>query len=145
MVLYERPFSALEQFRPTTIGFDRMFDSLATSASVQQNYPPYNLIKVDEDNYKIEMAVAGFNKEEIDVEVKDNKVTITGDKNPQEEEGKDFIHKGIGTRKFQKIFSLSEFVQVKGADLVNGILIIDFVRIVPEERKPRKIPLGASV
>ena len=90
------------------------------------------------------MAVAGFSKEELDVEVKDNTVTVTGEKNPTEEEAKSYVHKGIGTRKFQKAFSIAEHVHIEGADLENGILIIDFHRVIPEEMKPRKIKLGDS-
>ena len=90
------------------------------------------------------MAVAGFSKEELDVEVKENTITVTGEKNPAEEEAKAYVHKGIGTRRFQKAFSIAEHVHIEGADVENGILIINFERVIPEEMKPRKINLGGD-
>lgn len=146
MVTQSALHNIFDPFRPTAIGFDNMFETLASvgHATNVQGYPPYNIVKKDEESFAIEMAVAGFSKEELDVEVKDNKITVVGEKNPTEEETKTYVHKGIGTRKFQKTFSIAEHVVVKGADLENGILIIDLERVIPEEMKPRKIKLGSG-
>ena len=144
MVTQSALHNIFDPFRQTAIGFDTMFESLATVGHTTnaQGYPPYNIVKKDEDHFSIEMAVAGFSKEELDVEVKDNTVTVTGEKNPTEEEAKTYVHKGIGTRRFQKAFSIAEHVHIEGADLENGILIIDFHRVIPEEMKPRKININ---
>tara|TARA_B100000700_G_scaffold330199_1_gene455209 strand:+ start:9325 stop:9810 length:486 start_codon:yes stop_codon:yes gene_type:complete len=146
MVTHSNLHNIFDPFRSTAIGFDSMFETLASVGhnTSQQGYPPYNIIKHDDDRFSIELAVAGFSKEELDVEVKENKVTITGEKNPTEEEARDYVHKGIGTRRFQKAFSVAEFVEVEGADLVDGVLVIDFVRLIPEQLKPRKVVLGSS-
>ena len=146
MVTQSALHNIFDPFRPTAIGFDDMFETLATVGHTTnaQGYPPYNIIKKDEESFAIEMAVAGFSKRELDVELKDNKITIVGEKNPTEEETKTYVHKGIGTRKFQKTFSIAEHVVVKGADVINGILVIDLERILPEEMKPRKIKLGSE-
>ena len=111
-------------------------DIAAKQAS--ENYPPHNIVKVTVDDYLIEMAVAGFSQEELTVEVKDRSLTVKGD---HISKGREFIHRGISTKKFKRIFRLSEFTKVVGADLVDGILVIKLKVVLPEEKRPRKIEI----
>jgi len=132
-------FEHIENLLDRAIGFDHAFNRLQNIPQTSGGYPPYNIIR-DDENYKVELAVAGFNKDEIEIELKEGNLTITGKK--AEDESKFFVHKGIGTRAFTRTFTLSDDVVVKGADLNNGILSIDLERIIPEEKKPRKIEIG---
>ena len=130
-------------YSPFTVGFESVFGRLGQMDKSAQSYPPHNIVKVDEDTYQIEMAVAGIKQEDLDITVKDNDLVISYDKPTQDE--RDYLHKGISTRKFRKEFTLSEYVYVNKADLQNGILTIELSREVPEEKKPRKIAInGAS-
>jgi molecular chaperone IbpA len=106
------------------------------------NYPPYNIYR-DGDNYRVEIAVAGFKRSDIDIELTENMLTVTG-KIEQKGETVDVIHQGIASREFSRSFVLGENIIVKGADLQDGMLFIDMVHIVPEEKKPRKIEIGLS-
>lgn len=124
------------------IGFDRIFDEL-TSANFnnsQTNYPPYNIIKHDENKFTIEMAVAGFKDGEIDVEVEKNQLLVSGEKH-SDGEPKEYLHRGISARNFQRNFILGEYVQVTNAHVEDGILTVKLERIVPEEHKPKKIEI----
>ena len=127
-------------FFRSTVGFDRLLN-LLDSAS-EQGYPPYNIERSDENNYRVTVAVAGFAEADLAVDVKDRVLTITGKK---EEGGKpNFLHHGIAGRAFERSFQLAEHVEVKAARLENGLLHVDLERIVPEEKKPRRIQINAT-
>lgn len=123
------------------VGFDGFLDSFERrfASQLQNNYPPHNVIKVDENNYTIELAVAGFDKDEITVEVENDTLTIKGEC-LRESKG-EFLHRGLSMRNFTRQFQLAEHVVVKGAFTKNGILAIQLERIVPEEKKPRIIDI----
>jgi molecular chaperone IbpA len=127
---------------PFFIGFDRALDtwSHAQTVSSATNYPPYNVIKVDEDNFVVELAVAGFAKTDIDVSTADGKLTVKGELNTEDNDSK-FIHRGIAARKFTREWALGEYMEVKAAELKDGMLKIDIIRILPEEKKPKTIKI----
>ena len=130
-------------FRRSTVGFDRLFDMLENSAvGSGENYPPFDLIKVDDNKYRIEIAVAGFKSGEIDITSHQNVLIIRGQKS--DETGNDYVHRGIATRSFERRFALADHIQVTGADLKDGMLAIDLVREIPEAMKPRKIEIGGA-
>ena len=129
--------------RSAFVGFDHLFDELDRVARhANDNYPPHNIVKVDDTNYLIELAVAGFARDELEIEVKDRSLRVSG---KHENRGRDYIHKGISAKKFDKTFRLSEYVQVNGADLNDGILAIGLEVVVPEEMRPRKIEIGSNL
>ena len=120
---------------PFTIGFDRTFDTLALLANSKQqtsNYPPYNIRKLSEDKYTIELAVAGFDEKDIDIEVSEQNLTIDGKKS--DEMNENLIHQGLASRNFNRKFVLSEDMVVQGAALSNGILYIGIQRVIPENK-----------
>jgi molecular chaperone IbpA len=125
------------------IGFDTLFEQLnrtfANSKS-DSNYPPHNVVKIDDAHYVIELAVAGFAEDEINVELKDNILTVQGDQT-RAEAGIEYLYKGIGSRNFARTFPLAEHIEVRGATVKNGILSIALEQIVPEEDKPKKIAI----
>lgn len=127
---------------PFFIGFDRALDtwSHAQTVSSATNYPPYNVIKVDEDNFIVELAVAGFAKTDINLSTADGKLTVKGELNTEDNDSK-FIHRGIAARKFTREWALGEYMEVKAAELKDGMLKIDIVRILPEEKKPKTIKI----
>lgn len=135
----------------STVGFDRLFsmlDSLAQPEGAQagaQSYPPYNIERTGEDSYRITMAVAGFSDAEIQIEAHRNSLTVTGEK-LAEEEGKstEYLYRGIAARSFERRFQLADHVEVKGAELKNGLLHIELKRNIPDEMKPRKIAISAA-
>ncbi len=131
-------------FRRSTVGFDRLFDMLEDSAvgQGQENYPPFDLVKVDDNHFRINIAVAGFKQDEIDITALQNLLIVSGKKSEDEDNG--FIHRGIATRSFERRFGLADHVKVKTADLKDGLLSIDLVREIPEEMKPRKIQIGGQ-
>jgi molecular chaperone IbpA len=134
-------------FRRSTVGFDRLFDMLENSnvGQTQENYPPFDLIKKGANDYCIELAVAGFKPDEIDVTAQQNVLIVSGRKNEEsEEKGSDYIYRGIATRSFERRFALADHIQVKGADMKDGLLSIDLVREIPEAMKPKKINIGGS-
>ncbi|UUX51740.1 Hsp20 family protein [Nisaea acidiphila] len=128
-----------------SVGFDRMAQlaDAALRSTAQNNapaYPPYNIEKVSEDDYRITMAVAGFAEQDIDITVKENSLVVTGKVEKSEEgETRQFLHRGIAERAFERRFELADFIKVTGAELENGLLHVSLVREVPEEAKPRKI------
>ena len=129
-------------FSPFTIGFNSIFNELDRVRSLPTtNYPPYNIRKgSSEDTYLIELAVAGFSEEDVNVEVKENNLTITGELGDKDN---GFVHQGISQRRFSRNFVLAEDVLVRGADLSNGILTVYVERIVPEEKKARTVEIGS--
>jgi molecular chaperone IbpA len=132
-------------FRRSTVGFDRLFDMLENSnmGQAQENYPPFDLIKKGENDYCIQLAVAGFKPEEIDITAQQNVLIVSGRKSDEtgEKDG-DFIYRGIANRSFERRFALADHIQVRGADLKDGMLAIELVREIPEAMKPRKIAVG---
>jgi molecular chaperone IbpA len=134
-------------FRRSSVGFDRLFDMLENSSigTTQENYPPFDLIKVGENEYRIELAVAGFKPEEIDITSQQNQLIVSGRKSEEnEQQGNDYIYRGIANRSFERRFALADHIQVKGADIRDGLLAIELVREIPEAMKPKKIAIGGS-
>ena len=134
-------------FRRSTVGFDRLFDMLENNSvgQSQENYPPFDLIKEGDNEYRIQLAVAGFKPEEVDITAQQNVLIVSGRKSDEtEEKGSDFIYRGIANRSFERRFALADHIQVKGADLKDGLLAIELVREIPEALKPRKINIGGG-
>lgn len=125
--------------RSSFVGFDHLLNELDHVAKhANDHYPPHNIIKTGDTDYLIELAVAGFTRDELNIEVKDRTLSITGE---HISKGREYIHRGISTKKFKRTFRLSEHVHVDGADLVDGILAVSLKYIVPEEMRPRKIDI----
>jgi len=140
------PFSFGNNLAKSAIGFDpviKRLNQVLDSVPKIPTYPPYNIRKVDENKYVIEVAVAGFGKQDIEIEMHDGILTIKGNINANESP-EDYIFKGIADRAFTRQFTLAETVEVKNADLVNGLLKIWLERFVPEEKKPKKINIGET-
>lgn len=131
-------------FRRSTVGFDRLFDLLENglTSQIADGYPPFDLVRDGEDRYRINMAVAGFRPDEIEVTAQQNMLLVTGRKKDSDDSR--YIHRGIAARDFERRFGLADYVQVKNADLRDGMLSIELVREIPEAMKPRKIAIGAS-
>ena len=130
-----------------SVGFDRLIDAFqqyenGDPSSRAQTYPPYNIVKQSENNYLVEVAVAGFKQEDIDITVEGNKLSISG--KVQASATGDYLHKGIATRDFSHQFTLAETVVVRAADMVNGLLVIRLENVIPEEKLPRKILIGGT-
>lgn len=132
-------------FYRSAIGFDRLFQMLdqASGFDSEGTYPPYNIERTGENAYRITLAVAGFNTDELKVEVKEHTLTISGNKAPDAKE-KAFLHRGIAARSFERRFQLADHVDVTGADIQNGLLHVDLVRNVPERMKPRSIAIATE-
>ena len=129
-----------------TVGFDRiadLMDRVLTTDVAQPTYPPYNIEKVDENDYRISVAVAGFTDEELSVEVKDGALIVSASKSDSDE-GKTYLHRGIATRAFERRFTLADHVKVTGATHSDGMLHIDLVREIPEALKPRRIEIAGG-
>lgn len=133
-------------YRRSTVGFDRLFDMLENSGPSNdgENYPPFDLIKTGENDFQIELAVAGFTPDEIDITAQQNVLIVSGKKEGSEDEDSDYIYRGITTRSFERRFALADHIQVKGADMKDGVLAIELVREIPEAMKPRKVGIGGS-
>ena len=134
-------------FRRSTVCFDRLFDMLENSSmgQAQENYPPFDLIKKGDNDYCIQLAVAGFKADEIDITAQQNVLIVSGRKSEEEsQKDGDFIYRGIANRSFERRFALADHIQVRGADLKDGLLAIELVREIPEAMKPKKINIGGS-
>ncbi|SJZ41445.1 molecular chaperone IbpA [Enhydrobacter aerosaccus] len=133
-------------FYRATVGFDRVFDLLDNVAGQTSGngYPPYNIEKVGENAYRIVMAVAGFAENELNVTQKENELLVTGQAAPTNDEGKQYLYRGIAGRNFERRFQLADHVKVSGAKLANGLLTIELQREIPEEKKPRAIQIQAE-
>jgi len=124
------------------IGFDHIFDQLENiHKHAKDHYPPHNVVKEDDFKFTLELAVAGFKQEHIDIEVNDGVLTIKGDRPARREQNK-YVHKGISARNWKKSFRLSEYTEVNGADLQDGILTVSLEVVLPAEKQPRKILIG---
>src|ERR1700750_3050446 len=125
----------------STVGFDRLFSMLAQVGDVERpapGYPPYNIARTSENDYRISVAVAGFTDADLSIETKENRLTIRGEKQTNEEEkAGDVLYQGIAARSFERRFQLADHVEIKGASLENGLLHVDLVRDIPEAMKPR--------
>ena len=131
----------------STVGFDRMVSMLDQLDGVEglSNYPPYNIARASENAYRISVAVAGFTDADLSIETKENRLTIRGEKQTNDEEKTgDVLYQGIAARSFERSFELADYVKVKGASLENGLLHVDLVREIPEAMKPRAIPITSS-
>ena len=137
-----RTFDLAPLYR-STVGFDRLFSMLdqVSGFDAGSTYPPYNIERTGENAYRITVAVAGFTESDLSIEVRENALTLKGERKP---EGKaEFLHQGIAARAFERRFQLAEHVEVKAAKLENGLLHVDLEQIVPEEKKPRRISINA--
>lgn len=124
----------------STVGYDRLLD-LLDAADTAQGYPPYNIERSDENHYRITVAVAGFGEKDLTVEVRDGVLHVTGKR--EDAEKSSYLYHGIAGRAFERRFQLAEHVEVKGAKLENGLLHIELERVIPEEKKPRRIAINA--
>jgi molecular chaperone IbpA len=140
-----RPFNLAPLYR-STVGFDRMFsllDQVSSGFDGTPGYPPYNIERTGDNAYRISVAVAGFAESELTIVAKENTLTIRGDKQTKtDEKNGDVLYQGIAARAFERVFQLADHVEVKGAQLENGLLHVDLTREVPEANKPRQIPIG---
>lgn len=125
----------------STVGYDRLLDLLDSASETVQGYPPYNIERTEENRYRITVAVAGFGEKDLNVEVRDGVLHVTGKR--EDSEKSSYLYHGIAGRAFERRFQLAEHVEVKGANLENGLLHIELERIVPEEKKPRRIAINA--
>ena len=134
--------SIWNDLRPFSVGFDDLFDHFNNQLEIKQtsSYPPYNINRIDDLNYQIEMALAGFSKTDIDIKYADNQLTIKSVDGEDKKE-KETLHRGISKRKFSRTFTLAEDMKVNGAELKDGMLLIELEKIVPEEKKPRTIDI----
>ena len=133
-------------YRRTTVGFDRLFDLLESqvrSNAGGDNYPPFNIERQGEDDYRITLAVAGFRPGDIDITAQQNLLVVQGKKRAESSQG-EMLHVGIANRGFERRFELADFVRVEAADMADGLLVIDLVREVPEAMKPKKIHVGGQ-
>jgi molecular chaperone IbpA len=135
-----RTFDLAPLYR-STVGFDRLF-SMLDGFEAAPGYPPYNIERTGENDYRISVAVAGFAENELSLEVKEDTLTIKGEKQVKEENDGEVLYQGIAARAFERVFQLADHVQVKNAALENGLLHVDLVREIPEAKKPRQIPIG---
>lgn len=128
------------QFRPFAIGFDRYFEDLERMSNISQtNYPPYNVVKEDDEHFTVELAVAGFGKKDISITKEKNVLVIEG---KLEDESKDFVHKGLASRAFKRSWTLSDDIVIEGAELKDGILSVSLEKVIPEEDKPVEIKIS---
>ena len=140
--------SVWNSLRPFSVGFDSIFEEfdrlLESTERYNSNYPPYNIRKLNDNDYKIEIALAGYSRDDIELELKDSTLTVRNKTKEKvvNDESNGVIHKGISTRQFERSFTISEDIKVKNAELKNGLLNIDLERIVPEEKKPRLISIN---
>lgn len=131
----------------TTVGFDRLMDMVENglaAAKTETGYPPYNIEKLGEDQYRVQLAVAGFTREDLDIVVEDNQLTVSGRVAERPEDAPHYLHRGIARRAFRHRFELADNVHVVGADLTNGLLSVELKREVPEELKPRRIAIATG-
>ena len=138
-----RTFDLAPLYR-STVGFDRLFDLFDQAGhDGAPGYPPYNIERTGENDYRVSLAVAGFSEADLSIEAKENTLTIRGERQARTDEQKgETLYQGIAARAFERVFQLADFVQVKGATLENGLLHVDLVREVPEAKKPRQIKIG---
>jgi len=131
----------LSPFARNAIGFETLFDRLSDrSLNNNEGYPPYDIVRKGEDEFQINIALAGFSREEITITAEASQLTVTGKR--QEKDGAEYLYQGISARSFERRFNLADYIEVDGATFENGLLHIDLVRRIPEKMKPRKIGIG---
>ena len=138
-----RTFDLAPLYR-STVGFDRLFSMLDGFDTSAPGYPPYNIERTGENDYRITVAVAGFGENDLSIEAKENTLTVKGEKKVKEESKGEVLYQGIAARAFERVFQLAEHVVVKGANLENGLLHVDLVREIPEAKKPRQIAINGN-
>jgi len=132
--------TTFDPFRNLTVGFDNIFDQLSSLSQFEiPKYPPYNIKKVDDNKYQLEMALAGFTKTDLEVEVKDNTLTVTGNSSDDTENTNSFVYKGIAQRAFTRQWALMDYLKVFNASFKDGVLVVDMELNLPEEKKSKKI------
>jgi len=132
--------TTFDPFRNLTVGFDNIFDQLSSLSQFEiPKYPPYNIKKVDDNKYQLEMALAGFAKTDLEVEVKDNTLTVTGNSSDDTENTNSFVYKGIAQRAFTRQWALMDYLKVFNASFKDGVLVVDMELNLPEEKKSKKI------
>ena len=130
--------------RNAFLGFDHIFDELErVTTHAKDTYPPHNVVKYDNNKYDIELAVAGFSKKDISIELKEHILTIQGERGPRRDQDL-YVHKGISSRKFERQYRLSEYAEVTGADLMDGILTVSIEVVLPEEKRPQQIKITSK-
>ena len=137
-----RTFDLAPLYR-STVGFDRLF-SMLDGFEAAPGYPPYNIERTGENDYRITLAVAGFDESELSIESKENTLTVKGEKQVKQDTAAEVLYQGIAGRAFERVFQLADYVQVKGASLENGLLHVDLVREIPEAKKPRQIAINGQ-
>ena len=131
-------------YRRSTVGFDRLFDLLENQGrNGGDNYPPFNIERRGEDSYRITLAIAGFRPQDLDITARQNLLVIQGRRREEDGDG-EMLHVGIANRGFERRFELADYVSVENADLADGLLIVDLVREIPDEMKPKKILVGGQ-
>lgn len=132
-------------YRRSTVGFDRLFDMLEGSVrqEIGDGYPPFDLEKIDNDSFRITLAVAGFRPDEIEIVAEQNQLLVTGRKVEESGAKERYLHRGIAARPFERRFQLADFIEVRSATFENGLLTISLQREIPEAMKPRRIEIGA--
>jgi molecular chaperone IbpA len=133
--------TALNQLNRALIGFDRIFNDFENRGQGSTNYPPHNVIKYDDDNYEIQIAVAGFNPDEVTVEVVNGHLVVKGEHIDVQSDSTVYLHRGLATRDFQRVFPLAEYIEVISASTDRGVLTIKLQRHVPESAKPKRIEI----
>ena len=135
--------NSLAQLNRALVGFDRLFDTFEQrfANQINNNYPPHNVLRIDDNNYSIEVAVAGFAKDEVTVSVDQDQLVIKGERKREEDASVTYLHRGLSSRDFTKAFTLADHIFVKGAVIKDGILRVDLERQVPEALKPRLIDI----
>jgi len=141
--------ATLRNLDPFFVGFDRFFKQIEYLDRVDaftrpQSYPPYNIISMDDDRYQIELAVAGFSEDDLEVVYQDSKISVIGEIKREDGESGSVLHKGIANRHFARQFTLADTIEVEGAELKNGMLIISLKNIIPDSKKPRQIKIAAG-
>ncbi len=132
--------TTFDPFRNLTVGFDNVFDQLSSLSQFEiPKYPPYNIKKIDDNKYQLEMALAGFAKSDLEVEVKDNTLTVTGNSADDTENTNSFVYKGIAQRAFTRQWALMDYLKVFNASFKDGVLVVDMELNLPEEKKSKKI------
>jgi molecular chaperone IbpA len=132
--------NSLAQLNRALIGFDRIFSDLETRHLSSNNYPPYNIIKHDSEHFEIEVAVAGFDREDLTIEVNQDQLIIKGQRSKDDDAAK-YLYRGLAARDFERAFTLADYIEVGEADLTNGILRVKLTRVIPETLKPRLISI----
>ena len=132
----------LSPYARSTVGFDHLFGLLERAADVSTGYPPYNIERSDETHYRIPLAVAGFREKDLTIETRDGMLVVSG--TTEDSNARNYLYRGIAGRQFERRFQLAEHVEVRSAQLENGLLHVDLERVVPEEKKPRRIAINGS-